>query len=183
MYFCGKKNGSWGRREVRRKIGKDARLLTGREVGEGWELLIAVLDKMEIENRKNINRGYRKLLVWQESVQMYVYVSKVLLAKVPFELKKSVANALDSSMSIQRNITEGYCRKSIKEYLNFLNYSLGSCGELYTSMFSFKEANQIKMEDFEEFDKMHYSVENKLINLIKSLQKKNKDKDWEDSFR
>lgn len=137
--------------------------------------------RMEIENRKNINRGYRKLLVWQESVQMYVFVSKVL-SDLPFELKKSVANALDSSLSIQRNITEGYCRKSIKEYMNFLNYSLGSCGELYTSMFSFNEANQINKEDFEEFDQMHYSVENKLISLIKSLQRKNKDKDWEDSF-
>jgi len=136
---------------------------------------------MEIENRKNINKGFRKLLVWQESIQLYVFVSKVLTG-LPFELKKSGANALDSSISIQRNITEGYCRKSIKEYLNFLNYSLGSCGELYTSMFSFNKANQISKGDFEEFDKMHYSVENKLISLIKSLQKKNKDKNWEDSF-
>ena len=72
---------------------------------------------MEIENRKNINRGFRKLLVWQESIQIYVFVSKVL-SDLPFELKKSVANALDSSLSIQRNITEGYCRKSIKSDLD-----------------------------------------------------------------
>lgn len=136
---------------------------------------------MEIDKNKNINRGYRKLIVWQEAIQMYVFISKIL-SGFPFELKKSVVNTLDASMSIQRNITEGYCRKSIKEYLNFLNFSLASCGELYTSMFSFHEANQLSKLDFEEFDKMYFSVENKLINLIKSLQRKNINKDWVDSF-
>lgn len=161
---------------------EDWKIGSGREGRlEDWKLWNGILDSMEIEKHKNIIRGFRKLLVWQESIQMYVFVSKVL-SDLSFELKKSVANALDSSLSIQRNITEGYCRRSIKEYLNFLNYSLGSCGELYTSMFSFSEANQISKEDFEEFDKMHYSVENKLISLIKSLQRKNKNKDWEDSF-
>ena len=136
---------------------------------------------MEVDKNKNINRGFRGLLVWQESVTLYVTVSRIL-TNCPFELKKSVSNALDSSLSIQRNISEGYCRRSIKEYLNFLNYSLGSCGELYTSMFSFNEADQIKSSDFERFDNLHYSVENKLINLIKSLQKKKGKGDWNDNF-
>ena len=136
---------------------------------------------MEIDKNKNINRGFRGLQVWQESVALYVDVSR-MLNSCPFELKKSVSNALDSSLSIQRNIAEGYCRRSIKEYLNFLNYSLGSCGELYTSMFSFNEANQIKSIDFEKFDQLHYSLENKLINLIRSPQKKKNKGDWNDSF-
>lgn len=136
---------------------------------------------MEVDRNKNINRGFRGLQVWQESVNLYVSVSKILNS-CPFELKKSVSNALDSSLSIQRNIAEGYCRRSIKEYLNFLNYSLGSCGELYSSMFSFNEANQIKPSEFEEFDKLHYSLENKLINLIKSLQKKKNKGEWNESF-
>ncbi len=136
---------------------------------------------MEIDRYKNINRGYRKLLVWQEAIQLYVFVSNAL-KNFTYDLKKPASNALDSSLSIQRNITEGYCRKSIKEYLNFLNIALGSCGELYTSMFSFNESKQISQETFDEFDKKHYSVENKLINLIASLQRKMKDGSWKDSF-
>ncbi len=84
---------------------------------------------MDIDKNKNINRGYRKLNVWQKAVEMYVFVCD-LLRDFPYDLKKSAANAMDASLSIQRNIAEGYCRKSINEYLNFLNYSLGSCGEL-----------------------------------------------------
>ena len=137
---------------------------------------------METDRNRNINRGYRKLQTWQEAVNLYVFVSKVL-SNSPFELKKSAANAIDASLSVQRNIAEGYCRRSIKEYLNFLNIGLASCGELYTSFFSFYKAGQITPLDFEEFDRKHYSLENKLINLIKSLQKKQESKDWKDRFR
>ncbi len=136
---------------------------------------------MDIDKNKNINRGYRKLNVWQESVEMYVFVCDLLKA-FPYDLKKSAANAMDASLSIQRNIAEGYCRKSINEYLNFLNYSLGSCGELYSTFFSFKAAGQISESDFNEFDKRHYSLENKLINLIRSIQQKQTKKDWKDKF-
>ena len=134
-----------------------------------------------MHERRNINRGYRKLNVWKDAVSLYVLVCKVLKG-FPFELKKPVANTIDASMSIQRNIAEGYCRKSIKEYLNFLNYSLASCGELFTSFHSFKEAEQITETEFEDFDKLHFKTENQLLKLIESLQKKKRDGNWEDTF-
>jgi len=40
------------------------------------------------------------------------------------------------SHSISRNIAEGYSRRSIKEYLNFLNISLGSSGEYHSCIIS-----------------------------------------------
>ena len=134
-----------------------------------------------MHERRNINRGYRKLNVWKDAVSLYVLVCKVLKG-FPFELKKPVANAIDASMSIQRNIAEGYCRKSIKEYLNFLNYSLASCGELFTSFHSFNAAGQINETEFENFDKIHFKTEDQLLKLIESLQKKKRDGDWEDTF-
>lgn len=83
---------------------------------------------------------------------------------------------------ISRNIAEGHCRRSIKEYLNFLNIGLASCGEFHSSCYSFYKARQISASDFEDLDKLHYKLENQLIKLIESLQnKKNKDY-WQDSF-
>jgi hypothetical protein len=58
----------------------------------------------------------------------------------------------------------------------------GSCGELLGGMISFKEIDVITAEQFEEFDLLHYKVENELISLIKSLQKKQKNGNWKDSF-
>jgi four helix bundle protein len=132
--------------------------------------------------RKNINRGFKKLRVWQDAVTLYIAACKIF-ASFPFELKKTASNAIDSAHSISRNIAEGYCRRSIKEYLNFLNIALGSCGELHSSYESFKRAEQMTDNQYEAIDQIHYKVENGLINLIKSLQRKQKEGDWEDSFR
>jgi len=131
--------------------------------------------------RKNINRGFKQLRVWNSSIDLYILTCK-LLSKSPYELKKTVSNCIDSSHSISRNIAEGYSRRSIKEYLNFLNIALGSSGEYHSCISSFYKANQITKEEYEQMDKLHYKAENELIQLIKSLQKKMKDGNWNDSF-
>ena len=129
-------------------------------------------------DRKNINRGFKKLRVWQDAIALYVLASK-LLSRFPFEFKKSAGNAIDASLSISRNIAEGYCRRSLKEYLNYLNIALGSCGEFHSSSVGFMKANQITEEEHEQ---LHYKVENQLLKLIESLPKKQQDGKWENSF-
>ena len=131
--------------------------------------------------RKNINRGFKKLRVWQDAISLYV-LSYKKFSKFPFELKKVAANSIDAAHSISRNISEGYCRRSIKEYLNFLNIALGSCGEFHSCYESFKQANQITETEYDQLDQLHYKVENALLKLIESLQKKQKDQNWEDNF-
>ncbi len=132
--------------------------------------------------RKNINRGFEKLRVWQDAVSLYILACKVF-ANFPFELKKVAANSIDAAHSISRNISEGYCRRSLKEYLNHLNIALGSCGEFHSCYESCKQANQITNDEHERLDQLHYKVENALLKLIESLQKKQKDKQWEDNLQ
>ena len=131
--------------------------------------------------RKNKNRGFKKLRVWQDAVKLYVLTCKIL-RKFPFELKKSAANSIDASLSIQRNIAEGYCRRSLAEYLNFLNYSCGSCGELHSDYESYRAARQITEEEYQQLDELHYKVENQLLKLIESLQRKQTEGVWEDTL-
>lgn len=131
--------------------------------------------------RKNINRGFKQLRVWNDAIELYILTSKIL-GNFPFELKKSAANCIDASHSISRNIAEGYSRKSIKEYLNFLNIALGSSGEYHSCIYSFHKANQITNEEFNQLDEHHYKTENELIQLIKSLQIKLKEGNWDQSF-
>lgn len=132
--------------------------------------------------RRNVNRGFKRLRVWQDAVSLYILACKIF-ANFPFELKKIVANSLDAAHSISRNISEGYCRRSLKEYLNHLNYSLGSCGEFHSCYVSFEKAGQISHDEYEQLDQLHYKVENELLRLIESLQNKQKDQVWEDSFQ
>lgn len=135
--------------------------------------------------RRNINRGFRQLRVWQDAITLYVLASTKVFVNFPFELKKVASQGIDAFQSISRNISEGYCRRSLKEYLKHLHIALGSCGELYSCYFSCREAHQISEEDFEKIDQLHYKVENALLKLIESLRKKLTDGEgvaWEDSF-
>ncbi|MBU0474608.1 MAG: four helix bundle protein [Bacteroidetes bacterium] len=135
---------------------------------------------MELK-RKNVNRGFTKLRVWVDAISLFKLVYKTN-KNFPYEVSKSRNNILDAAHSISRNIAEGYCRKNIKEFLNFLNIALGSCGELFSGIISFKEIELISEYDFEILDELHYKVENELISLIKSLQIKQNEGDWEDKF-
>jgi len=70
----------------------------------------------------------------------------------------------------------------LKEYLNFLNIALGSCGEFHSCCFSCKQARQISEDKYEQLDQLHFKVENALLKLFESLQKKQASKQWEDKF-
>jgi four helix bundle protein len=135
-----------------------------------------------VTERKNINRGFKKLRVWQDSVSLYVLACENF-TKFPYAIGKTASQAIDSAHSISRNIAEGYCRRSLREYLNYLNIALGSCGEFHSCYESFIQAGQITGKQYEELDRMHYKVENGLLNLIKSLQRKFRNGEkWEENL-
>jgi len=119
-----------------------------------------------------------KLEVWNDGMEIFQF-SFNLLSKIhnlDFKLKSQI---LDAAQSISSNIAEGYCRRSITEYLLFLNIALGSTGELLTRVIGLKEINLLTENVFDEFDKKHYEVENKLLSLIRSLQIKQQDGSWD----
>jgi len=78
---------------------------------------ITIHDIKKVMDRKNINIGFKELRVWQDAVSLYILACKVF-SDFPFELKKVAANSVDAAHSISRNISEGYCRRTLKEYLN-----------------------------------------------------------------
>lgn len=132
-------------------------------------------------NRRNRNRGYQQLPVWGDAISLY----RVTCSHVkgwPFELKKTASQAIASADSVHRNIAEGYCRRSIKEYIQFLYTSLGSLGESVSSYSAFKAAGQISEAAFEEFDSLAYKLENGLLRLVESLERKRDQGDWQDSL-
>ena len=131
--------------------------------------------------RRNRNRGYKKLVVWSDAIQYYACTYEVFRA-FPFELKRVASQQIASADSVHRNIAEGYCRRSIKEYLNFLNIALGSLGESVSGLHAYAESKQISKEPFEKLDSLAYKLENGLLRLVESLEKKRDRGDWIDSL-
>jgi len=109
-------------------------------------------------------------------------VEKILkeISSLDFRLRGQI---LDAAQSVSSNISEGYGRKSINEYLYFLNVSLGSLAELMARMIGLKITGLLADPTFDIFDECHYKTENKLLALIKALQVKRRTGTWEAEIR
>ena len=129
--------------------------------------------------RKNKNRGYQKLRVWNDAIDYYAQTCDIF-SSFPYEFKRVASQAIASSDSVHRNISEGYCRRSIREYLNFLNIALGSLGESVSGLHACLKANQIKEDEFQKLDGLAYKLENGLLKLVESLEYKREGGEWTD---
>lgn len=129
--------------------------------------------------RKSKNRGYKKLRVWNDAIEYYVLTCK-MFRKFPYELKRVASQAIACADSVHRNIAEGYCRRSIHEYLNFLNIALASLGESVSGLHACKKAGQITEDNFEKLDILAFKLENGLLKLVESLEKKREYGGWID---
>ncbi len=129
--------------------------------------------------RKNKNRGYQQLRVWNDAIGYYAQTCEVF-RKFPYELRRVASQAIASSDSVHRNIAEGYCRRSIHEYLNFLNIALSSLGESVSGLYAYRKAKQLNEDEFDSLDGLAYKLENGLIKLVESLEQKRERGEWTD---
>jgi len=129
--------------------------------------------------KRNKNRGYQKLRVWNDALEYYKKTWEVF-RKLPYELRRVASQQIASSDSVHRNIAEGYCRRSIHEYLKFLYIALGSLGESVSGLYAYKDANQISPEDFEMLDALAFKLENGLLKLVQTLEEKRETGEWTD---
>ena len=84
-------------------------------------------------------KSHKELIVWQKSIELVKDVYKITN-----EFPKSETYGLSSQMqraavSIPSNIAEGYSRKNLKEYLQFLRIAYGSATELETQLIIAKD--------------------------------------------
>ena len=126
---------------------------------------------------RNKNRGYMNLIVWQKAMDLFELAYKIAFveAKIDFKLRAQFA---DAAQSVAANISEGYGRRSVKEYLQFLYIALGSAGEAMTRGIGLHQTEQLSAERMRQFDVLHYEVENRLLRLIEKLEQKRDDEDW-----
>jgi four helix bundle protein len=134
-----------------------------------------------VPERRNFNRGYQQLRVWQDAQELYVRTSAVF-RQLPYDLKRVASQNIASVDSVHRNIAEGYCRRSINEYIQHLYVALGSLGESVSGFLACRKAGQISEADFQGLDELAYHLENSLLRLVASLEKKRSSGDWTDAI-
>ena len=130
-------------------------------------------------NYRNKNRGYQQLRLWEDAIDYYVLTCR-LFRKFTYELRRVGAQAIASADSVHRNIAEGYCRRSIREYIQFLYFSLGSLGESVSGLVGYRKAEQLTEEEFKALNDLAFKLENGLLKLVESLEQKQTTGDWID---
>ena len=134
---------------------------------------------MEYTKRRNLNRGYMKLEVWQRGIDLFELAFRLAAPMSDFKLKSQFA---DAAQSVSANVAEGYGRRTLPEYLQFLYIAKGSLAEALTRAIGLARVKLISVVDIEKFDQLHYEVGNKLLHLISALEPKRGTDDWQTSL-
>ncbi|SNR76245.1 four helix bundle protein [Lutibacter agarilyticus] len=109
---------------------------------------------------------HKNLDVWKKSIDLVTEVYKITNTFPKNEMYGITSQVRRSAVSVPSNISEGAGRDSTKEYVRFLNISIGSLSELETQMIIAQRLKYIK--DSTIFDEI-IKVRKLLIGLKKYL--------------
>jgi len=104
-----------------------------------------------------------KLEVWRESIQLLKVANDIVTDRKDLDLRLK-SRILSSAQSVSANLAEGYFRKSINEYLQFLSIALGSLGEVLTKMVGLHECNYISADSLNRLT--HFTTQSKTYSLL-----------------
>lgn len=82
------------------------------------------MDDDILERNKNLNRGFRKLRVWREAIELYAFEKKVLgeVKALPFKIRDQV---LDSAFSISSNYPKDIVGNRLRSIFSLLMWHWG----------------------------------------------------------
>jgi four helix bundle protein len=114
-------------------------------------------------------RNYRDLLVWQKAMLLVNKAYKTT-ARFPDSEKYGLANQLRrSAVSVPSNIAEGHGHSNSKDYIRFLNITMGSLFELQTQLEIAYNQEYLNDEIFKLMYDDSREIEKMLGALIRSL--------------
>ena len=116
-------------------------------------------------------KRFEDLDVWKESRTLNKIIG-CLIQEKKFEHNFRLINQIEgSSGSIMDNIAEGFERGTRGEFIQFLGYSKGSCGELRSQLYRALDRNYIIQKQFDDLLKLVSRISAMIYSLIIYLQK------------
>ena len=114
---------------------------------------------------------YKKLTVWNESVDLAVEIYRIVSGFPKEEMYAIASQIKRSAVSIPSNIAEGAGRFTDKMFQNFLSNAHASSCELDTQIIIARRLDFMEQDKFEYVgDKINH-IQRMIINLDRSLAK------------
>ena len=121
-----------------------------------------------------VYKTFEELKVWNDAriLSKHIYsVTKGMSFSKDFGLRDQVQRA---SVSILSNISEGFERDSNREFVRFLTYAKGSCGEVRSILYVELDQTYISHDEFDFLKSQCITVATQISNFMKYLRKTNK---------
>jgi len=117
-------------------------------------------------------RGYRDLIVWQDSMDLVVAVYQTT-ARFPKEERYSLVNQLRrAAVSVPSNIAEGHGRSRTGDYLRHLSVAVGSLSEVETQVQIARRLEYITEDDQSRLLDSCNAIAKMFGGLIRSLRRR-----------
>lgn len=112
---------------------------------------------------------FEDLEIWNKSREICIDI-ETLFETANLGKRFSMKDQMDrSSGSIMDNIAEGFERNGNREFVNFLSFSKGSCGELKSQLYRALDKNLISQSEFDNLSVKIELVKNKIGAFMKYL--------------
>ena len=112
--------------------------------------------------------GYKKLIVWQKSVNLSLIIYKLTKSFSKEEIYGLTSQMRRCAVSIPSNIAEGSERRTSGEFKQFLGMAKGSAAELETQLFISRELGYIKKDQYDEI----YNLIQEVLKMLGTLMQK-----------
>jgi four helix bundle protein len=111
------------------------------------------------------SKRFEDFEVWKKSAQLCTNVFQFFNAKKYYNFNNQITGA---ALSISSNIAEGFERGSDKEFIRFLVYAKGSCGEFRSQIYIGTKIKYIDKETGNEWLRESIEISSMLTGLIKT---------------
>ena len=118
------------------------------------------------------NQSYHKLIVYQKSKQLVIIVYQITNQFPKSEQFSLVPQIRRASISIPANIVEGYSKSSTKDFIRFLDISLGSLAELEFYLELCQELKYLDQNNYNRLAGLSLEVRKLLRSFQKSLRQR-----------
>jgi len=111
---------------------------------------------------------FEDIEIWKRSARLSAELYKAFSECRDFGFKDQITR---SGLSIPSNIAEGSERSSRKDFIRFLHYAKGSCGELRTQVYIGMEIGYIEKNQGKTWLNETRELSAMLVSFINSIQK------------
>ncbi|MCW3074908.1 MAG: four helix bundle protein [Flaviaesturariibacter sp.] len=116
-------------------------------------------------------RSFEEIKSWQKAKAVCKFLGD-LIDQGKFKKSFRLIHQIEgSSGSVMDNIAEGFERGTKGEFIQFLGYAKGSCGELRSQLYRAYDRSFLTKEEFDFLKAEVISISGLIQNFIKSLQK------------